>query len=99
GRQPADIVRQSIIMQMTPTHRLSARSEVLCLFAARAARGFGEGLPAIVLPVYLIEIGFGPLQIGLIATAALLGSAALTLAIGLGAPLYDLATPLLFCRV
>ena len=73
-------------MQMTPTHRLSVRSEVLCLFAARAARGFGDGFAAIVLPVYLIEIGFGPLQIGLIATAALLGSAALTLAIGLVAP-------------
>jgi MFS family permease len=84
-------------MQMTPTHRLSVRSEVLCLFAARAARGFGDGFAAIVLPVYLIEIGFGPLQIGLIATAALLGSAALTLAIGLVAPRYDLRTLLLLC--
>jgi MFS family permease len=84
-------------MEMTPTHRPSARSEVFCLFAARAARGFGDGFAAIVLPVYLIEIGFGPLQIGLIATAALLGSAALTLAIGLVAPRYDLRTLLLLC--
>ena len=82
---------------MTSTQRLSTRPEVLCLYAARAARGFGDGFAAIVLPVYLIEIGFGPLQIGLIATAALLGSAALTLAIGLVAPRYDLRTLLLLC--
>ena len=79
------------------TRRLSARSQLYCLFAARAARGFGDGFAAIVLPAYLIEIGFGPLQIGLIATAALLGSAALTLAIGLVAPRYDLRTLLLLC--
>ena len=82
---------------MTSTQRLSTRPEVLCLYAARAARGFGDGFAAIVLPAYLIEIGFGPLQIGLIATAALLGSAVLTLAIGLVAPRYDLRTLLLLC--
>jgi MFS family permease len=57
----------------------------------------GDGFAAIVLPAYLIEIGFGPLQIGMIATAALLGSAALTLATGLVAPRYDLRTLLLLC--
>jgi MFS family permease len=82
---------------MPSTQGASARSEVFCLFAARAARGFGDGFAAIVLPAYLIEIGFGPLQIGLIATAALLGSAALTLAVGLMAPRYDLRTLLLLC--
>ena len=82
---------------MTTTHSLSARSEVFCLFAARATRGFGDGFAAIVLPAYLIEIGFGPLRIGMIATAALLGSAALTLAIGFVAPRYDLRTLLVLC--
>ena len=73
------------------------RPQIFCLFAARAARGFGDGFAAIILPAYLIEIGFDPFQIGLVATAALLGSAALTLAIGLMAPRYELRTLLLIC--
>src|SRR5438874_1400634 len=76
---------------------LAERADVLHLFAARAARGFGDGFAAIILPAYLIEIGFDPFQIGLVATAALLGSAALTLAIGLMAPRYELRTLLLIC--
>ena len=73
------------------------QSDVFYLYAARAARGFGDGFAAIILPAYLIEIGFNPFQIGLVATAALLGSAALTLAIGFLAPRYELRTPLLLC--
>src|SRR5215475_10832983 len=61
-------------------------SDVFFLYAARAARGFGDGFAAIVLPAYLIEIGFNPFEIGLVATAALLGSAALTLATGIALP-------------
>jgi MFS family permease len=78
---------------------MSGRSLVFYLYAARAARGFGDGFAAIVLPAYLIEIGFDPFQIGIVATAALLGSAALTLAIGFVAPRYDLRTLLLACAV
>ena len=74
-----------------------ARSDVFYLYAARAARGLGDGFAAIILPAYLIELGFGPFQIGLVAAAALLGSAALTLAIGFVAPRYDLRTLLLIC--
>jgi MFS family permease len=76
-----------------------APSSVVYLYAARAARGFGDGFAAIILPVYLIEIGFGPLQIGMVATAALLGSAATTLAVGFLAPHYGLRTLLLTCAV
>ena len=72
-------------------------SNVFYLYAARAARGFGDGFAAIVLPAYLLEIGFDPFQIGLVATAALLGSAATTLIIGFLAPRYDLRTLLLAC--
>src|SRR5713226_4571678 len=61
-------------------------SDVVLLYAARTARGFGDGFAAIVLPAYLIEIGFNPFEIGVVATSALLGSAVLTLAIGLLAP-------------
>jgi MFS family permease len=73
------------------------RSNVFYLYAARAARGFGDGFAAIILPAYLLEIGFDPFQIGIVATTALLGSAATTLAIGILAPRYDLRTLLLGC--
>jgi MFS family permease len=78
---------------------VNTTSSVFCLYAARAARGFGDGFAAIILPAYLIEIGFNPLQIGIVATAALLGSAATTLAIGFLAPRYELRTLLLACAL
>jgi MFS family permease len=76
---------------------MSTPGSIFDLYAARAARGFGDGFAAIILPAYLIEIGFNPFQVGLIATAALLGSAALTLTIGFVAPRYDLRTLLIAC--
>src|SRR5438105_8263154 len=76
---------------------LAGGADILNLYAARAARGFGDGFAAIILPAYLLEIGFDPFQIGLVATAALLGSAATTLAVGLLAPRYHLRTLLLAC--
>jgi MFS family permease len=76
---------------------MSSRSNISYLYAARAARGFGDGFAAIILPAYLVEIGFDPFQIGIVATAALLGSAATTLLIGFVAPRYDLRTLLLGC--
>jgi MFS family permease len=52
------------------------------LLCARALRDFGDGFVAVLLPVYLLDLGLGPIQVGMVATAALLGSALLTLAIG-----------------
>jgi MFS family permease len=69
---------------------LNLRSSFLLLYSARALRGFGDGFATIVLPVYLAKIGFDPAQIGLVAAAALLGTAVLTLAIGFLAPRRDL---------
>lgn len=76
---------------------MSGRAGIVDLYAARAARGFGDGFAAIILPAYLLEIGFDPFQIGLVATAALLGSAATTMAVGFLAPRYHLRTLLLAC--
>src|SRR5882757_2146772 len=73
------------------------RSDVFYLYAARVVRGFGDGFAAIILPAYLIEIGFDPFKIGLVATAALLGSAAMTLAIGFLASRYELRKLLIIC--
>src|SRR5258707_5194748 len=66
------------------------RSNVHLLYAARCLRGFGDGFAVIVLPAYLSAIGLGPIEIGLVATASLLGTAVFTLLIGLIAPPHDL---------
>jgi MFS family permease len=68
----------------------SARTDVRLLYAARGVRGFGDGFAVIILPAYLSAIGFTPFQIGVVATAALLGSSLLTLLIGFIAPRHDL---------
>jgi MFS family permease len=52
------------------------------LYAARALRDFGDGFVAVLLAVYLTELGFTPLVVGMVASAALLGSSLMTLAIG-----------------
>lgn len=52
------------------------------IFAARAMRGFADGFVAVLLPVYLLEMGLGGVEIGAIATATLFGSAFATLAVG-----------------
>jgi MFS family permease len=55
------------------------------LLTARGIRSFGDGLISLVLPVYLLELGYGAVATGIIATATLLGSALLTLLVGLSA--------------
>jgi MFS family permease len=59
------------------------------LLTARGLRAFGDGFVALLLPVYLTGLGFDALQIGILTTATLLGSAALTLAVGLTAHRLD----------
>jgi MFS family permease len=53
------------------------------LVLARAIRGAVDGFASLVLVVYLADLGFSQLEIGALVTAMLLGSAALTLAVGL----------------
>ena len=53
------------------------------LMSTRALRGFGDGFTALLLPVYLIGMGLSAFQVGVVATAAMLGSAVLTLGVGL----------------
>lgn len=53
------------------------------LVTARALRGFADGLVSVLLVAYLSRRGFSPFQVGAIVTATLVGSAALTLAVGL----------------
>jgi MFS family permease len=66
------------------------RPDIICLYAARGLRGFGDGFAIIILPVYLSAIGFSPQEIGIVASASLLGTAALTLITGFIAPRFEL---------
>jgi len=65
------------------------------LYAARGVRGFGDGFAIIILPAYLTAVGYDPVQIGIVATVALLGTALLTLGTGMVAARYDLRTLLI----
>lgn len=53
------------------------------LLIAKGLRAFGDGFVSLLLPLYLLQLGFSPLQVGMIATTTLLGSGALTLLVGL----------------
>lgn len=63
--------------------RLRDLSPTGYLYAARALRDFGDGFVAVLLPVYLTLLSLGAFEIGVVATLALLGSALMTLGIGL----------------
>jgi MFS family permease len=62
-----------------------ALSNVSRILIAKGLRGFGDGFVSLLLPAYLLELGFTPLQVGVIATTTLLGSGIMTLAVGLQA--------------
>jgi MFS family permease len=65
------------------------RPDTALLLTARGLRAFADGFVALLLPVYLTGLGFDALAIGLLTTATLLGSAALTLTVGLTAHLVE----------
>ena len=52
------------------------------LLTARSLRAFADGYVAVLLPVYLLALGLGTLQVGILSTVTMLGSAAATLAVG-----------------
>jgi MFS family permease len=55
------------------------------ILIARGLRAFGDGYVSLLLPLYLLQLGYGALEVGIIATATLLGSGLLTLVVGLHA--------------
>jgi len=57
-------------------------TEARLLIAGRGIRAFVDGFIAILLPVYLIALGYDTLQVGVLSTATRLGSALMTLAVG-----------------
>jgi len=60
-------------------------SHVNRLLLAKGLRAFGDGYVSLLLPLYLLQLGFSALQVGIIATTTLLGSGVMTLLVGLHA--------------
>lgn len=56
--------------------------EARILLIGRALRAAVDGYVAVILPAYLLALGFGTWEVGLLSTATLLGSALATLAVG-----------------
>ncbi|MFP3550398.1 MFS transporter [Paraburkholderia sp. SIMBA_049] len=54
----------------------------LILLVARGLRGMCDGFVAVLLPGYLLALGFGQLAVGLISTTTLFGSALATVLVG-----------------
>jgi MFS family permease len=61
----------------------SATPDAARLVVARALRGFADGFVSVYLAAYLKLLGLSTLEVGVLVTGTLLGSAALTLAVGL----------------
>jgi MFS family permease len=55
---------------------------IVTLLAARGVRSFADGFIAVVLPAYLLALGMSQVEVGVLSTATLLGSALATLAVG-----------------
>ena len=61
----------------------SATADSKRLLVTHALRGLGDGAVSVILPSYLVGIGFSALQVSAIVFGTLLGSALLTLWVGL----------------
>jgi MFS family permease len=69
------------------------------VLAARALRSFADGFIAVVLPAYLLALGLGVFEVGVVSTATLLGSAFSTLAVGRWGHRFGVRTLLLAAAV
>jgi MFS family permease len=69
------------------------------ILLARGLRAFGDGFVALLVPIYLVELGFSPLAIGAVVTSTLIGTALLTLWVGMVANRYSVRRLLLACAL
>jgi MFS family permease len=60
-----------------------ASSDAYRILTARGVRAFADGFVALLLPIYLVDLGFSSLAVGVIVAATLVGTALLTLWVGL----------------
>jgi len=72
-----------------------ASTDAIRILAARSVRAFGDGFVALLLPIYLFDLGFSAFAIGAIVCGTLVGTALLTLWVGLVANRHSLRRLLL----
>jgi MFS family permease len=73
----------------------SGANDTFRILVARGLRAFGDGFVALLVPIYLLEIGFSALEIGAIVTSTLIGTALVTLWAGMVANRYSVRRLLL----
>ena len=79
------IPRASVNMPGVRLLPSGAGPDAALLLGTRGIRAFGDGVVSVVFAAYLAAVGLSDLRIGVVVTATLLGSAALTLLVGLRA--------------
>ncbi|WP_395158944.1 MFS transporter [Ilumatobacter sp.] len=77
--------RSRVQMRLLPA---SASADAKVLLQTRGIRAFGDGVVSIALTTYLLTLGLSTTQTGVVITSTLLGSAALTMFVGLRANAY-----------
>jgi MFS family permease len=81
----------------------SATLDARWVLCARALRGFADGAVSVLLADYLRRLGFTPLEVGILVTSTMLGSALLTIGVGLSAHRFErrsillASSALMFC--
>src|SRR6476469_8366205 len=73
----------------------TASADTRRILVARGLRAFGDGYVALLVPIYLLELGFSALEIGAIVTSTLIGTALVTLWAGMVANRYSVRRLLL----
>ena len=63
----------------------TATADAARVLLCRSLRAVGDGFIAVVLPLYLMRLGYNALTVGTLATVAMLGSALATLLVGMSA--------------
>ena len=70
------------MMQAIAEALRSTSSDARRVLVARGLRAFGDGFVALLLPIYLVDLGLSSLAVGTIVASTLIGTALLTLWIG-----------------
>src|SRR6266550_5892019 len=82
------------MLETAPVGAGGARDS-LRILTARGLRAFGDGCVSLLVPIYLLQLGFSALEIGAIVTSTLIGTALVTLWAGMVANRYSVRRLLL----
>jgi MFS family permease len=75
-KQPGELAGRHLVPELPGPARI--------LLLCRGLRGLADGVVSVLLASYLVHLGFEPVQVGALVTATLLGSALLTIGVGVG---------------